>query len=121
MKLTLEILAGLSGAELLLWLAPLWRLRKPLSCVLLVVLSIMMGALLAEHLSAWVILVGILSLYRVINLLRLAEGRIQADYLYHASRKTAFCLIGLQMGVIAAAGVSQHFQPAVLSWFYLLS
>jgi glycosyltransferase involved in cell wall biosynthesis len=75
------------------------------------------ASLLIERLSIWTILVAILSLYRCINLARIAASRIQADYLFHASRQTSLWLIGLQLGLAALAGLSYHFRIEPLIWW----
>jgi len=106
--------------ELMLWLSPVWRWRKALACLLIVGLSVSSGAVFGAHFSFWAGLVLILSLYRVINLLRLIEGRTQADYLFGVARGTSYWLIGLQILalMIAALGHVTKVQP--MTWLYVL-
>lgn len=78
-------------------------------------------ALLVESLRVWTVLVAILSLYRIINLLRLSKSRIQPDYLYHVTRRTTLWLIGLQVADLGLAGASNHYGIRSLTYFYLLS
>lgn len=106
--------------ELLLWLPVVWRLRKPLAGILLVALSVVSGTLLAHNLRVWTLVIAVFSLYRIINLLRIIEGRIQADYLYHASRRTSLSLIGLQIADFAFAKAGSHYHITRLAYLYVL-
>lgn len=120
MELTLEILAGVSCIELLLWTTLFWRIHATIASGLLLVLAVMSGALLSQQLSAWVVIVTILSLYRAINLLRVVQGRVQGDYLYHTSRQSAFCLIGWQVLIVSIVKLTELYHVNALSWFYVL-
>jgi len=120
MELTVLVFVALSGLELLLWLPLVWRARKPLACILLLAIAVVSGALVAADLQAWTIILTIFSLYRMVNLLRLIEGRIQADYLYHATRRTSFCLIGLQVADAALVGAGNYYHIGILAYLYVL-
>ncbi len=121
MELTFSALGVLSGFELLLWWSPVWHLRKPLAAVLLVILSFATGLLLAQHLSSWVVLISVFSVYRVINLLRLVQSRIQPDYLYFASRQTALWLISAQIFIVLIAQAGNYIYIDSSDWLYVLA
>ena len=119
-KLMIPTLLGLgavSFAELLLWLAPLWKLRNIIAPLILAGLVLVSGALTVADFSVWTVIVAIISLYRCFNLLRVTAGRIQADYLFHASRQTSLWLIGGQAAVVAAAALSRHYGFAPGLWW----
>ncbi len=118
MELTLEFLGGLSCIELLLWAGPFWKFHKLMAGGLLMTLSVVSGVLLSLQPSSWVVIISILSLYRAINLLRLVQGRIQADYLYHVSRRSTFWLVGLQLTVVIMAKISEQYLMNTEAWFY---
>lgn len=113
----LESLAIISGIELLLWWKPLWNGRKLLAWLLLLVLAIANVAVAFEFPGFWAILIVFTSVYRCINLARVAAARIQADYLFHASRQTSLWLIGTQLVIVALAACSRHYRPDTTWWW----
>jgi chlorobactene glucosyltransferase len=121
MQLALIVLGIISLGELCIWLGPLWRWRKALAIALIIALSLNTGFLLADYLSACAVLLAICNLYRLINLLRLVEGRMQADYLYHATRQTTVWLIGLQLLVYGVDRLTELYHVNSLSYFYSLA
>lgn len=121
MTLALVSLGIVSLLELSLWLPPFWNARKLFARILLAALWVASAALLVERLAAWTILLAILSLYRVINLERVAAGRIQTDYLFHASRKTALWLMGVQLLILVFAGLGYHYRIDPIRWWYGLA
>lgn len=121
MRLMLAVLGILSGLELLLWLKPLWRWRRGLASVLLLILSVVTGQIVGREFRFWSVALLVFSLYRVINLLRLVEGRMQTNYLYKASLCTSLWLIGLQAAVLVITTVAGHYHVAILTWWYILA
>lgn len=121
MQLTLLILAGLSVLELLIWLRPVWLLHKPLAALLAGALAADTVALTFSGLRLWVVAILLLSSYRIFNLLRIAKERMHVDFLYHASRRTSFWLIGLQIMVAGLAFVGGSYGIGVLAFLYLLA
>lgn len=97
------ILIGLS-----VWLPPLWRLRRYVACIAILGLSVSTGLVFGLHPSIWSGLVVILGIYQLINLLRLVEGRTQAEYLYSVSLKSALWLTLAQLGVLGAAALTHQ-------------
>lgn len=108
----LIILAALTVLELLLWLPPLWRhLRRPLACVVIVPLSIVSGLLVGTYFSIWAVLVLIGSVYRLVNLLRVIEGRTPVNHAASITRRTSLLLISFQAVVLLAALGVYHVAP----------
>lgn len=120
MSLVLGLLAVVSLLEVLLWLSPLWRFRKVLICGLIPVLSVLSGLLFGDTIAVWTGLLLVLSIYRIINLLRVLENRLQATQLYRISRRTSYWLIMAQAvtGGITALVHWQTYHPLTL-WYLL--
>ncbi len=101
MALTLYCLGILSLIELLLSHTFIWHnLRKPLAAMLIVTLSLVTGYLVGSHLRIWTILLLILSIYRIINLLRILKDRQPFPHMLHVWRRTSLYLIVSQLLVI---------------------
>lgn len=118
---TLVALGIVSAIELLMWVGPVWQIRKALSCLLIIVISILSGLLIAGHLSGWTLLLLVISGYRVINLLRILEGRMHSDYLLSATRRSSLWLIGLQVLVLLSLVVNRQLLLPPLTWWYILA
>ncbi len=121
MKLVLILLAAVSLPELLLWLPIGWKLRKTLAPVLIVGISFVSGQLFGLQPAVWTGLVLFLSLYRVVNLLRLLEDRVESTYLARVARLSSLSLMGLQLLVLGLAYmvIVRHLSSLTLS--YLLA
>lgn len=120
-SVTLSVLAIVSAIELLMWLPPLWRLRRVLACAIIPVLSLVSGLLFGWNLSVWAGLVLVFSIYRVVNLLRLLEGRMQAAHLYKSTRRTGWWLIGSQLLVLAGAATGRHYAVSAQTSLYIIA
>ncbi|HYH36409.1 MAG TPA: glycosyltransferase family 2 protein [Candidatus Saccharimonadales bacterium] len=121
MVLALTVLGVLSLAELLLWLPPLWDRRKIIARILLFWVAVATFTLLVERLAAWTVLVAAFSIYRCINLARIAADRVHTDYLYHASLRTTLWLTGLQSAVTAVAALGYRFTIEPIIWWDILA
>jgi len=121
MQVALQILGVVSLVELTLWLAPFWRWRKGLAYILAGVLSVGNGALLWANLSVWAVLIALLSVYRLVNLLRIICNRIHLDYLWHTARLTSLWLISVQTAIVMLYLLANHNHTNILSYFYLLA
>lgn len=120
MTFVLVSLAVLSAIEVIVWLPPLWRARRWLLCGLIPLLALMSGLLFGQHMAVWTALIMLLSAYRLINLLRILENRLQAKQLYSVTRRTAFLLISGQLLVGVAALLSRQADFSVTDWAYAL-
>jgi hypothetical protein len=115
----LIILTILSVLELLLYLPALWHLRKPFACLLIIALSLASGWLVSAHLGVLTGLAFIASLYRVVNLLRLVEGRTPVDYMMATTRRTSIILISTQLMLLGLSALEQRFNIIFASWIGL--
>jgi len=120
MTFTLISLAVLSAVEVLVWLPPLWRLRRWLLCGLIPLLALTSGLLFGNHMATWTALIMLLSIYRLINLLRILEDRLQARQLYSVTRRTACLLIAGQLLIGALALLDRHTDISAADWAYVL-
>ncbi|HXE10444.1 MAG TPA: glycosyltransferase family 2 protein [Verrucomicrobiae bacterium] len=121
MIFALVAFGAVSGVELLLWLPPLWRHRKLAAGALLVLLDLTTITLLVAHPRVWTALIGIASAYRCLNLGRIMANRIQADYLYHASRQTSWWLIGSQIAVAGLAWIVHGYELDLRVWWDVIA
>lgn len=121
MSLALTVLGIASLVELGMWLPPLWRLRKIISVVIIPVVSLASGLLFGWDVTIWTGLMLVFSIYRIINLLRVLEGRLQAKRLYGSTRRTSWWLIGCQLLVLGAVWLSRNFDLADTLWLYALA
>jgi hypothetical protein len=120
MTFTLVALALLTAIEVLVWLPPLWRMRRWLLCGLIPLLALMSGLLFGQHPVMWTALITLLSIYRLANLLRILENRLQAKQLYAVTRRTACLLITSQLLIGALAFLGRHANISSTNWAYLL-
>lgn len=102
----------------MMWLPLSWRIRQVLGAGVLLGLSVVSGFLIVNYFSAWALILSFLSAYRVINLLRVVQNRIQPVYLYHAGRRTSLWLIGLQTLVYGLAQIVDHNHVTLMAWLY---
>ncbi len=107
-----------SCLELLLWWSPLWKRRKAAAPAVLALVTLATAWLAAINPAAWASLISLFSLYRCVNLGRVAADRIQPDYLFHSSRQTSLWLIGLQAATAAIAGLNRAWGPASGLWWW---
>lgn len=96
MKLALILLGIVTIMELLSWLKPIWRIRRYWVSLTIVSLCLAAGLVFGQRPNVWTLLLLSASVYRAINLLRLVEGRTDADYLYKVAVRTSLTLIAWQ-------------------------
>jgi glycosyltransferase involved in cell wall biosynthesis len=104
--------------ETLLWFKPVWVFAKIYAALLICVVLIDSLITLLYSPSLWTLLILFFSLYRIINLLRLIEGRVLADYLYRVARKTSLYLIAIQILIVALKDISNKVSLSGSFWLY---
>lgn len=77
-------------------LPQLWRARKGIASVCVVLIAFSSGAIVLWQPNVFSVLIGMVGLYRVFNCIRIVEGRIQERHLRYASRRTSVVLVALQ-------------------------
>ena len=115
------VLGVLSGLELLLWWTPVWKGHRWIARILLIPQMLVSLAIFVVQPRLWVAVLVILGLYRAVNLFRVVKDRVQADYLYHTSRRTCCYLIGLQIADLAIASLISHYHAGLLLGLYTLA
>jgi hypothetical protein len=121
MTLVLISLAAAAVVEALVYLEAFWRARRLLSAILAIALGIMTGWLLAAKLDVATVIFAVFSFYRIVNLLRLKQNRLQPDFLYNAARKTSLWLIFLQVATLATDRLVSANYVNILTCFYLVA
>jgi hypothetical protein len=96
------VLLASVGVEWLLYSVPgLWRARRVLVGVALVLAAFgASGVLWGQH-DVWAMLTMVVGLFRLFNHLRIAEGRMNAQYLLRVTRRTGLLLGALQIALLA--------------------
>jgi Glycosyl transferase family 2 len=97
------VLLGLGLAlELALHLPGLQRMRVGLALAAMLATAFATGTLLVWNYNFWSVMFGLVSLYRILNDLRIVEGRMHEHYLHRATLRTSLALAALQAaGVLA--------------------
>ncbi|HWB39156.1 MAG TPA: hypothetical protein VG604_02830, partial [Candidatus Saccharimonadales bacterium] len=117
MELVLIEFATASLIELALWLPPFWRWRKPLAGVLTIALALISGLLVGTDVAFWTLLILLFNAYRVINLLRLIEGRTASDYLFRVARRSSWHVMTWEAVILGLARLNHIYNPSGLLWW----
>ena len=105
---TLIYIAAVTLLEFTICIPFIWkRIRKLMAAVVIMGITTSTGLLIGYDFNGWSVLFAFVSIYRVVNLLRLVEGRTPADYLRKVALKTSLILIGAQL-LIGASVVIEH-------------
>jgi len=85
-------------------LPPVWKVRRLAVGIPLFLTAFGTSVLVLDGWRAWHVLAVAVALFRVINQLRIAEGRMHEGYLRHTTRRTGFLLGGTQLAVLVVFG-----------------
>ncbi|HEX7633604.1 MAG TPA: glycosyltransferase family A protein [Candidatus Saccharimonadales bacterium] len=121
MTLALICFIVVCALELFLWLPSLWRWHKLLANLLGLLVTVSSALLFGFFPTVWAGILVFFSAYRVINLLRVAEGNSQADYMFTVARRSSFWLISIQIGMALLAAAHNLLGLGVLPYLYLLA
>lgn len=78
------------------------RVRKVIAMSALIVGGFAAGAFVASKVNVFSVILGLLSLYRMFNMVRVIEERMHERYLQKATRRTSLILILLQLMLLGA-------------------
>lgn len=97
----MTLLLVLFGVGLVLELLPhmggfLWRARQIVAAGALLTTSFASGVLVVGWFDLWAVLIGLVSVYRVVNCMRIVEGRMNEQYLRQTTLRTTVVLAGVQ-------------------------
>lgn len=119
MTLALGAFVVVSLAELLMFVPALWRIRRYFAALLTALMSIVIGMLVAAHLSGWSLIIGLAGLYRIFNFIRIVEDRLQEVRLKQSALKTSLWLMMFQIVMFAGWWLTSNFQPSAHAWWLL--
>src|SRR6266567_8201427 len=121
MMLVLAMFGVVTVLELaLVGLSWTWRVRKVLAVVVVAGLPGVAGALFALRPTVASGLLLLASAYRVFNMLRIVEARIDERYLRRVVQRTSLWLIGWQVMVGVVWLASQYLMVTNRVWLWLL-
>lgn len=112
---------GVATLELLVHMMGKWpRLRAAIAAMVIPLTGLLSGALLALRPNLFTIFFTLLSLYRIINMLRVFKRRMHEVYLRRATLRTSEWLVCGQAVVLVAWWAWQHsgFSPSI-TWSVL--
>lgn len=91
-------------AEWILYLLPsAWKVRRFAVGLPLVMTAFGVGALTTWAWNGWCVFLIVVAVFRIINLLRIAKGRMHEVYLKRTTRRSGFILGSLQLLFLVAA------------------
>lgn len=121
MQTVIGLFIAISIAELIIWFPFFWVVRRSAAQLSIALLGIVTALLTFARPSVWMLCLGFLSLYRIVNLLRLVRNRIQVDYLHKTSSVTSLTLIGLQLGLIIMMSLGDMLNISSMTWLRVFS
>jgi glycosyltransferase involved in cell wall biosynthesis len=121
MKLSLIVLLAASLVELTLWIPSPAKIRQILSALAAIGLVSGSALLLIERPALWSIMLVVLSLYRIVNDMRVIQNRHNEDYFVHIIRRSSGWLIVYQLIVGLLVVLSDHLKIHASQWWYALS
>jgi glycosyltransferase involved in cell wall biosynthesis len=86
---------------------PLWRWRTARAIAVTLLAAFSAGGIAAWQPNVFSVLLGVATLYRVLNMTRITENRMHDAYLRRATRRTTVALLGLQ-GAIGLSWWAWH-------------
>lgn len=89
--------------EFAIYIRPFWSIRKYLAGLAVILIGFSTGALLVSKFDVFTSLMSLVSIYRVINLLRIVQGRMHEQYLRHATMRTSLVLASISLALLASA------------------
>ncbi|HSX32029.1 MAG TPA: glycosyltransferase, partial [Candidatus Saccharimonadales bacterium] len=98
----------------------LWPVRKLLAGACVVLTAFASGALVILKPNVFSVVIAIISLYRVFNYIRIAQGRMHERYLHHATRRTGMVLVVTQI-IVALYWLAWHAYEPITSivWMFV--
>lgn len=111
MTLMLWLFVGLSILELGIVSRWLWPLRRPLAAGIAIGLALVSGGVVGTRFSLGLCGFALISLYRVVGLLRLVQDRTTAPYLRRIAPRTTRTLLAAQLLLLALLWLSDRLRP----------
>lgn len=92
MGIVLSLYAAVQVLELICWQTLIWRQRQFVIYLIFGLVIIAAAVAIDYSPSVFTVFLGLISLYRLVNLARVMLGRMQSDYLRRATWRTSFWL-----------------------------
>lgn len=99
----------------------LWTCRQYIVPIIIVGISFGGGGLFAAKLGIVTGLILLISAYRLFNVLRITENRINERHLRRATRVTSYWLISLQLSMFGLWWLTEHVLTHTRSWIIALA
>jgi hypothetical protein len=97
-----------------------WRARKVLAPIVLMLTTFASGSITLWYPNVFSVLFLLVSLYRVFNMVRVAQGRMHEAYLRRATRRTGLVLMSVQLIVVVGWWAWERWHTnSQLSWAVL--
>lgn len=109
MRIALIAMGVLTLVELSMWLPGVWRLRKYLAVGLVIGLSVAGSALVGVRPSFATLILLLITAYRIINLLRIMDGRMEPHYLWRAASRASLYMIGFQIFIALSWYICEYY------------
>jgi len=122
MTVVLFVLLNATLLELGLDLIPsLWTYRQYIVPIIIVGISFGSGGLFAAKPGIVTGLILLISAYRLFNILRITENRINEHHLRRATRVTSYWLVSLQISLFGLWWLAEHVLTHTRSWIVALA
>ena len=102
--------------ELILRLPLLWRAKRLLIPIILFIVGAWTGAFLVSTSVLWSILVLIVSVFRIINLLKIYKNQINEVYLKRSTMRTSAALLPTQAAALFLSNIYSHIATDFIYW-----
>ncbi|HWT55476.1 MAG TPA: glycosyltransferase family 2 protein [Candidatus Microsaccharimonas sp.] len=120
MTLMLWLFGLLSIIELCIIAPGIWHVRRPVAAGTAIGLALVSGGIVGIRFSLATCVFALISLYRVIGLLRLVQNRTEKHYLRRAVGRTTRTLLTVQLMLLGLLWLSDRLQPKPdISWLVL--
>jgi glycosyltransferase involved in cell wall biosynthesis len=121
MELLFGLLVAVNAVEAILWVSPVCRLRKPFAALLIAVEAIVYGFLIGFIPSVTVGIFVYFGLYKIFNILRILESKLNQAYIYRSTKKSAYSLGLIQLFVLLVAYASNRLSLTNGNWLTLIA
>lgn len=124
--MVIALLIGSILLEFLLYARLLWSFRLPLLYVYTLLISGVTTAFVWQHTTIVGVVIAVVSVFRLLNLFRIAENRLHAVYLLTATRKTSiwlglFTIVLVALSDILGADISRSSVMTVIAYIQLIA
>ncbi len=93
-----------------------YLVRRWLTDILTILLAFGVGALMYVRLDVITVIIGLLTLYRIVNIERLTHRSLQDDYVNHLARRASLVLIISQLFLGSLLGAQEFFNITTNNW-----